>query len=226
MLFEATRKRIRDDFERSFFQTIRMFRRFTFQGKRYRYFCHKYNVAYKNERTVEVPIIWEIVKAYRGKRILEVGNVLSHYFPVNHDILDKYEQGAGVINADVMRFRPPGRYDLIVSISTLEHVGWDEKTLEPMKASHAISKLAGWLKRRGLLVVTFALGSNRVLDRHIREKRLPFTQQFFLRRISWDNCWREVPFGEILDAKYGVPYPYGNVVVVGIVEKQSAFKVF
>jgi hypothetical protein len=38
-------------------------------------------------------------------------------------VLDKYEQAPGVINEDVVSFSPPQKYDLIVSVSTLEHVG-------------------------------------------------------------------------------------------------------
>ena len=62
------------------------------------------------------------------KNIFEVGSVLSHYFPINHDVLDKYEKGHGVINQDVVDFKPHNKYDLIVSISTLEHVGFDDNT--------------------------------------------------------------------------------------------------
>ena len=43
-----------------------------------------------------------------------------------HDVLDKYEKGNNVINDDVVSFSTEVKYDLIVSVSTLEHVGWDE----------------------------------------------------------------------------------------------------
>ena len=45
-------------------------RRFKFQGKKYYYFCHKYNCTWTNERAVEIPIIWKIMKENTGKRIL------------------------------------------------------------------------------------------------------------------------------------------------------------
>jgi len=51
--------------------------------------------------------------------------VLSHYFAVKHDIVDKYEIAPSVVNEDLVNFKPGKKYDLIVSISTLEHVGWD-----------------------------------------------------------------------------------------------------
>lgn len=95
------------------------------------------------------------MKKYKGRKILEVGNVLSHYFPVNHDIVDKYEKADGVINQDVIDFYPSKRYDLIISISTLEHVGWDENLRDhkilrdPMKVLHAIENLKRLLAPEG-----------------------------------------------------------------------------
>jgi hypothetical protein len=52
--------------------------------------------------------------------------VLSYYFKVDHDILDKYEIIDGVINEDVVDFNPLKRYDLIISILSLPSVGWYE----------------------------------------------------------------------------------------------------
>jgi len=95
----------------------------------------------ENERAVEIPIIWHIVRENKGKRILEAGNVLSHYFRVDHDIVDKYERAEDVINEDVVNFQPSKKYDLIVSISTLGHVGWDENPKEPSKILKAIEHL-------------------------------------------------------------------------------------
>lgn len=82
---------------------------FKFQRRSYHYFCHRYNTTWKNERAVEVPIIWDIVRNFTG-RILELGNVLSHYYPVTHYVVDKYEKAKGVINSDVVNLRPTIRY--------------------------------------------------------------------------------------------------------------------
>ena len=78
-----------------------------------------------------------------GRNILEVGNVLSHYFRVHHDVIDKYEKTNGVINIDAVDFDPPKRYDLIVTISTLEHVGWNENSRDSTKIPSAIENLKG-----------------------------------------------------------------------------------
>jgi cyclopropane fatty-acyl-phospholipid synthase-like methyltransferase len=51
-----------------------------------------------------------------------------------------------VINEDVVNFKSKKKYDLIVSISTLEHVGWDEK---PMKIPRAIENLKTLITPQG-----------------------------------------------------------------------------
>jgi hypothetical protein len=52
-----------------------------------------------------------------------------------------------------------------VSISTLEHVGWDEMTREPMKILKAIENLKNLTNPKGKIVVTLPLGYNPELDR-------------------------------------------------------------
>ena len=89
-----------------YYKIFKSSRTFLFNGKRYKYFQHKYNTTWRTERAVEIPIVWKLVKNNKKKNILEVGNVLSHYFPVNHDILDKYEHEPDVINQDVVDFQP------------------------------------------------------------------------------------------------------------------------
>lgn len=165
---------------------------FTFQGKSYKYFYNFYNLTWKNERAVEVPIIWDYVEQQRGKRILEVGNVLSWYFPIQHEVLDKYEIADGVINQDIVNYSPTEKYDLIVSISTLEHVGWDETPREPQKVFQAIEHLKTLLKPNSKMVITVPLGYNTALDGLLKEKRLNFTRQVFMKRGSKNPEWIEI----------------------------------
>src|SRR5215216_4478266 len=90
---------------------------FQFNGVDYLYFFRKYNTTFLNERAVEIPIIVDFIKKYKSKRILEIGNVLKHYFNFGFDIVDKYEKYQGVVNVDIIDFNPSEKYDLIVSIS-------------------------------------------------------------------------------------------------------------
>lgn len=191
---------------------------FSFQGKMYHYFWDEHCTTGINERIVEIPIIWEIVKKYQGNNILEVGNVLSHYFSVDYDILDKYEVADGVKNLDVVDFQSSKKYDLIISISTLEHVGWDETPREPKKVLHAIDKLKKNLTQKGKMVFTIPIGYNPDLDGLLREDKIPFTRRYSLKRISRDNKWIEVDWENIRDAKFGYPFHCANGLIVGVIE--------
>jgi len=186
---------------------------FRFQNKWYNYFYSVYNCTCLNERAVEISIVWEFVKKYQGKKILEIGNVLSHYFPISHDVLDKYEKSEGVINQDVVDFRPSQKYDLIVSISTLEHIGWDEEPKEPEKILLAIDRLKECLAPEGRMIVTLPLGYNPKMDQLLSEGKIKFTNQYFLKRVSNDNNWQEADKNEVL----GIAYNYFNMTANGLV---------
>lgn len=193
---------------------------FEFRGKHYKYFYHRYNRTWLNERMVEVPLAADLIRRYSGKRVLEVGNVLAHYFPRVHDALDKYEKGAGVINEDAATFRPAAKYDLIVSISTLEHVGYDEEEKDEKKIITAIKNLRdNCLKDGGLFFVTMPLGYNPAVDRFLAEKVLPLGEIAFLKRTSAKDRWREAGYGEVKNAKYGSPYEAANAILIGTLRK-------
>ena len=200
-------------------------RTFTLQGQTYHYFYHPHNTTWKNERAVELPIILEKIQSYhyQGSRILEVGNVLSHYVHFQHDIVDKYDKSDGVINQDVVDFQPAenDKYDLIVSISTIEHVGWDETPRDPKKIPLALESLSTkCLAPGGEIVVTLPIGYNTYLDKLLKEDKIRFTEQYYLKRITDDNKWIQVGGGgEIREAKYGTPFPYANALIIGIIKR-------
>ncbi len=189
---------------------------FKFQGHVYNYYCNNYNTTWKNERAVEVPIVWEIVKNCHG-RILEVGNVLSHYHPFAHDVVDKYEQAEGVINQDVVDFRPSERYDLIISISTIEHVGWDESPKEPRKVLQAIENLkSNCLAKGGMMIITMPLGHNPELDKLLKHGSIDLGKHHFMKRLSKDNLWKETDLNNVQNVAYDSPFPNGNAIIIGI----------
>ncbi|MGB2697933.1 MAG: hypothetical protein WBD28_08785 [Candidatus Zixiibacteriota bacterium] len=203
-----------------YYRKIKWAEIFTFQGKTYRYFYHRYNHTWKNERAVEIPIIWAYLKKYHARRTLEVGNVLSHYFRVNHDIIDKYEKADGVINKDIVDFKPLKKYDLIVSISTLEHVGWDENPREPVKILHAIENFKNLLSPGGTAIATVPLGYNSEMDELLKERKTKFTKQYYLKRITKNNKWIEAGWDDVCDAKYGEPFPNASALVIGIIVRK------
>lgn len=205
-----------------FYTKFKSSRTFNFQGNEYKYFYHKYSITWSNERSVEIPIIWKIVKEYESKKILEIGNVLSHFFCINHDIVDKYEKGNRVINRDVTDFRPIKKYELIISISTLEHVGWDEIPREPLKILKAIENLKNLLNRSGKIVITLPIGHSPVLNKLIIKNKLKFSKCFYLRRKSRSNKWREVNLSKVSNVKYGSFTRYSATgLVIGFIEKSG-----
>ncbi len=188
-------------------------------GKRYPYFCHPYNGAGLNERTVEIAIARELIREYSGRRILEVGNVLANYGPVTHTVVDKYEEAPGVLNQDIVDLDGNECYDLIVGISTIEHVGFDEEPRDPGKLARAVERLCALLAPGGMLFLTFPLAYNPDADRFWREDTSFFTRKLCLRRTSFLNFWREVPCPAAGEALYGHPWVGGNWVAIGITSR-------
>ncbi|HEY4497211.1 MAG TPA: hypothetical protein VJC20_00410 [Candidatus Paceibacterota bacterium] len=188
---------------------------FSYRSKKYQQFWKNYNATWLNERAVEIPIIMDIIQSYRGKRILEVGNVLSNYFSVTHDVLDKYDSAFGVIRRDAARFIPEEKYDLIVSISTIEHIGFDETPQDLKKIPTTIENLKmNCLNENGKMVITLPLGYNANLDGMIELKELEFDTINFLKRINKKNQWKEVSWDEARGGRYNFPFPFANVVAI------------
>lgn len=205
-----------------YYKILRSSEIFEFQGNHYHYLFHHYCTTWRNERTVLIPIIWDIVKRYQeqNKRILELGNVLSYVYKVNHDVLDKYEIVDGVINEDVVEFHPSVKYDLIISIVTLTSVGWDETPRDPMKTLHAVDNLKNILAPGGEMVLAFGIRYNTEMDMLLRNGIIRFDQQYYLERISGYR-WRQVnSFNDIKDLNYDYSIPTANGVVVGVIKKK------
>lgn len=194
---------------------------FVLNGRTYPYFWHLYNRTIMSERCVEIPVVWDHVLAGQSGRVLEIGNVLSHYFPCRHDVVDKYEVAPGVHNVDVVDWRPLSPYDLIVSISTLEHVGWDESPRDPRKILRALRHLQGTcLAEGGTLVMTFPFGYNPLLDEICRRREIPFTDVYCMKRTSLFNGWGECTMRDLNQASFGHPFPYGNGLFIGVFKKK------
>ena len=208
-----------DNISFGYYKALNLLRKFTFQGKKFRYLIHKYNFTWRNERSVEIPIIRDIVLKNRNLKILEVGNVLSHYYKINHDILDKYEVAPEVINEDVVSYNPKQKYDLIVSISTFEHVGWDEKPRENYKIRPAISNLRSILSKNGKIIFTVPIGYNKHFDEMVKKNKLNLTSSSFLKRTSRLNKWEECSYKEIFNFKYNYPFGNANAIMVATIVK-------
>jgi hypothetical protein len=193
-------------------------RTFELQAARYPYFLHDYNVTWCNERAVEIPIVWAEVRRRRGRRVLEVGNVLAHYFAVDHEVVDKFEKGRSISNEDVATFRGGRPYDLIVSISTLEHIGWDEEPQDGGKIVRAIANLSEQLAPGGRLVATLPLGYNPVMDAQLAAGALPFSRCHYLVRRGMLS-WAETDWQGVAGSAYAERWPGARGLVIGVVER-------
>lgn len=202
-----------------FFRLINLYSKFKFCGKKYKYFIDAYNITGLNERAIEIPIIMEELKKYSGKKILEVGNVLSHYCNFKHDIIDKYEKAEGVINEDIKYFCKLNYYDFIICISTLEHVGYDETCKDKNKIKKVIQNLERSLAVKGRIIITLPLGYNIEMDKMIKNKEIIFPEQYFFKKISWINHWQEFTEEHITYEKYNYFLHSARELMIGIIKK-------
>ncbi|MCA0145153.1 class I SAM-dependent methyltransferase [Blastococcus sp. LR1] len=187
---------------------------FAHDGSVHSYLRHPYNWTWLNERAVEVPLAAAVLAGAGGQRVLEVGNVLAHYQHVAHTVVDKYEQAPGVLNEDVAELTLTGPYDLILAVSTLEHVGLDEDVRDPDKPARAIARLTALLAPGGRLWCTFPVGYNPDLDRQLRSGELGFTRLSALRRTGPANRWEQVPLESVWDVDYDWLLYTAHAVVV------------
>jgi hypothetical protein len=196
---------------------------FVFRRRKYKYFYSLYNTTWRNERAIEIPIILQVLKEKQGE-VLEIGNVLSHYFEFKHDIVDKYEIAKGVMTQDVTEIKTSKKYDLIISISTLEHIGWDENPFNhqvvnnPGKILHALAALRNLLKLKGRIVVTFPIGYNPYLDNLLKKGKLGFDERYLMKRAPKGNRWVEAGWEEVKNARFNRQVPTANAIVIGLLE--------
>lgn len=186
-----------------------------FQSAELDYFYHRYNMTWACERCLEVPVGRFYLEQFRERRILEVGNVLSHYFPVRHDVLDKFERGKGIINLDIVDFAPDKPYDLVLSISTFEHIGFDDEASTPsdQKIRAALFACRNILAAEGKLVITVPIGYNPHLDRLIREQALGASREVYFVRTAF-STWTPADRSNALKKQYRRPFPYANALLV------------
>ena len=189
---------------------------FDYRGLRLPLTYHRYAATWSSERAVEITIAGEYLDRFAGKSVLELGNVTPHYFDVGHLILDKYETGSDsvpVINEDVVEFDTDRRFDLVISISTIEHIGFDDDGDSRQKIPLAISKCRSLLTPGGLFLLTVPLGYNPVLDELVATDELGCDRAAYIRRegpLKWAQCARN----DALRCEYGRPFPYANCIMV------------
>jgi hypothetical protein len=194
-------------------------RRFFFKDKKLEYFFHPQNHTWANERAIEIPLVLSLIKNPPREDILEIGNVLSHYVRTGWDILDKYERSKGVINKDALDFKPFKKYRYIISISTLEHIGFDEIPKDDKKILNTISNLKeNCLEKNGKIILTVPIGLNPNLDNLLLKNKIKFSEVYYFKRVGWDNQWTISSKEDVLKTKFAKPYIGANGMVLGVIK--------
>jgi hypothetical protein len=214
-------------FQLLFYKIFRNKETFGLNSKRYKYFFHpriaKTGPSWKNERSVSIPIIWEIIKEYRskGKNVLELGNVLSYTFKIDHDVIDKYEMMDGVINEDIISFAPKKKYDLIVSVLSFQCVGWDESPQDPPKIVKAIENMKEILVPGGKIFMAIGWGWNQYLDKLILDGKFHLDKQLYLKKDKGYH-WKEVPsLTDIKNLEYDNKMHTATGIIIATIEKKE-----
>ncbi len=219
-VYNLSRHKLKYFSHKLYYETLNRY--FVLDGKKYHYFINRYN-ALNSERAVEIPFTIEFLKQnrYKQKRVLEIGNVLSHYFDFDHKIVDKYEKENFVDNIDIIDFSPKEKYQIIISVSTIEHVGFDEPIKEVGKSKKAIQKIISLLDRGGIALITVPLRYNPEIDSIIQNKEIKFSKTYFLKRYSNFNLWKQTSMKDAMQHVYGSRYPAANAVAFLIYHKSS-----
>lgn len=192
---------------------------FEYHGTKLTYCTSKYNHSDLNERTIEVPIIEHYLDLHTHAKVIELGAVLQHYREVNFFVLDKFEAGDGILNVDILDFKPKKKFDLLVSISTLEHIGWDDT-----KDSEKIVKVLAHIRKHvlsstGKAVISFPLGYNPHLDQLIQTKKVKlFDRLEFMERYSHLNFWRMRLEPPVFPVTYNSRYNNAQMLGIGFID--------
>jgi SAM-dependent methyltransferase len=233
----------------------------TFVFNKQEFYYNRIRFNNPTERAVEIPIAFNFLAALnKPASVLEVGNVLSHY--ENHlserlgitsrRIVDKFEVEVGVDNEDLMDLPSDQKYDAIVSLSTVEHIGQkgdpsggygeqeENRDLEgPLKA---IAKIYDLLAPDGKALITVPFG--KLID---GEWYIQFSKEYLyllgkkygipkeavsvncLKLIdretngsSFNVLWEELDALELSYVEYGSPFSQANAIAVIELSKLSS----
>jgi hypothetical protein len=172
--------------------------------------------AWRSERCVEIALGKQALRAHDPGNALEVGNVMPLVGVGDHTVVDKYEQGPGVRNVDIVNYAPGRLFQLVLSLSTLEHVGWDEQPRDPKKAERALAKLGDLLEPDGAMLVTIPVGFHRQLEQAFIGPDAPFDSVTLFIKTSRRTIWKPRELADLSRIEYGAPYALGNAILVGV----------
>lgn len=163
-----------------------------------------YNSTAYNERAVEMSVVEHWLDGVDGEG-LELGNVCAHYGIGGHRVVDLFE---GPERRDV--FDVSGSYDWVLSVSTVEHVGWDAAPRDSGAALRAIRHLWSLVREGGQMLVTVPAGYHKHLDAALAEGIGESRAATFARHGSG---WRQSK--SPVFKPYGASTPWAESVWIG-----------
>jgi hypothetical protein len=191
----------------------------SFQGRSYAYFYHRWNLTWRNERCIELPIVLDAVQKCNASNVLEIGAVLRHYANSTWTVVDKFEIASGVINQDIENYKPGKKYDLIVSISTLEHVGFDDEVKDTDKINRVMAHItSNLLNSGGIFLFTVPLGYNFDLDVKLHMGVFNLDGYAVYQKSLLTGQWSEVELDSVSSCIYGSRGSGAGELFVGMIK--------
>jgi hypothetical protein len=186
---------------------------FELNGKTYQYFYNDYNTTGRNERKVEVPVFMDEISKHQGQRILEVGNVISHYYPVTWDVVDLYEEAPGVINQNISCYTTPDKYDFVFSVSTMEHTGYGNELIA------GFDNIFNCLLKPGCeMFLSLPWAYNRDFEHRLLSGELGYARSYFMKQEP-AGIFTQCTLGDLEGIKYDKPYFAGNGFVLSYLKR-------
>lgn len=158
---------------------------FTFDDSKYTYETGEYNDARLNERAVEVPIAAKLATTY--DRVLEVGNVLSHYGYEVNTVVDMGDYGKGFDVEDILLFKTGELFDCAICISALVHFPADIFAIE------IVQHIKSLLKPGSPYLFTIPYGYNASIHSAIDENEFSVDNTYRLDKVDFEkHTWKEL----------------------------------
>ena len=155
---------------------------FELDASDYRYLYDRHKFTWLTERAVEVPVAQALVDQHAPDRRARDRQRALALPPAAALGRRQVRAGPGVLNRDVLDLGGLGRFDLIVAISTLEHVGLGRAARAIRQRHSAPSRCcAALLAPEGLLAITVPVGYNTAFDAALRSGQVPLHRAVALR---------------------------------------------
>ena len=136
--------------------------------------------------------------------------------------MDKYEIGAGIINQDIIDYDPKSRFDATISISTIEHVRFDEPDRKEGKALAALLKIEDLLSEGGEALISVPVRYNPEIDYILANRVINFSKVIYMKKRIRMNLWTETDFNDCSKIPYNYRCPCANCVAFIYTAKNSS----